>query len=77
MLLDYGADIEVVNSDGETALHLAIKNSAHPNVLEFILSLGFNIERGDNKDYSALHCAVYSENYEAWRVTLETWRNCH
>lgn len=65
LLLDHGADITATDILGHTGLHYAAVNP-RVDVLEFALSQGFDIERGNYNDYSAL----------AWTVNYYIYENC-
>jgi ankyrin repeat protein len=42
LLIDYGADLEIKNDDGDTPLMLAVR-SEHPNVVDLVSRIVLNI----------------------------------
>lgn len=70
LMLEYGADITVINRNRETALHFAVQNKQHMNVLEFMLDRRLDIEASDIRDYSALHYAAQFANIEGCKLLL-------
>lgn len=76
MLLDHGAYISPILSHfGMTALHFAAKNSQNPDVLEFLLDRGLDIERTDYGGSSALHQAAEYENAAGCELLLKRGAN--
>ncbi|NXL97126.1 IKBD inhibitor, partial [Tyrannus savana] len=62
-LIQAGADVNAVDSKGQSALHLAA-TYGYAQVLQVILSLGFplDLETKDFEGHTPLHCAVLAHN---------------
>uniref|UniRef100_A0ABD2XLM5 CUB domain-containing protein n=1 Tax=Trichogramma kaykai TaxID=54128 RepID=A0ABD2XLM5_9HYME len=61
LLLKNGADVTLVNNDGDTILHLVLLNSNNPNIVEaveLLLKSGVDVNIQNKNGYSALHLAV-------------------
>lgn len=76
MLLDYGADVGIVDFYGKTALHYAVCNS-QVDVIQLLLDQGLDVERGDSDGWSALHLAVVFENPNGCELLLRNGANVH
>ena len=66
LLLHRGADKELRDRDGMTALHLAVKASDEEETgtlasVSSLIDFGINIDAADKSGFTALHWAIYSE----------------
>ena len=55
-LILYGVDVRAVNTDGDTALHLAVQNNI--NVCRLLIQNGANVNAVNKKGKTPLHCAA-------------------
>lgn len=69
LLLDHGADITAVDSSGNSALHLAVRNN-HIDVVKFVLDQGLGIDRKNVIDETALHVAAKMGKFEACQLLI-------
>ncbi|XP_023317997.1 ankyrin-2-like [Trichogramma pretiosum] len=63
LLLENGADVTLINNEGNTVLHLIFKNNAEKNpiifeAVELLLKSGVDVNKQNEKGYSALHLAA-------------------
>ncbi|XP_069594215.1 CARD- and ANK-domain containing inflammasome adapter protein-like [Ranitomeya imitator] len=70
------SDVNVVNSSGETLLHVAASNG-HVPVIEFLLSKGAKVDAKDKKRRTPLHRAAENGHVEAARVLLRAGANIY
>lgn len=70
LLLNHGADITAVDSNGRTALHFAAKNPI-VDVVKFILDRGLDMERTDDFNLTALSMAAGYGNTEVCEFLLK------
>jgi Ankyrin repeats (3 copies)/SMI1 / KNR4 family (SUKH-1) len=70
LLLVHGADINLPDKQGDTALYGACINR-HPRLAEFLLKQGANPNLVNQSGDSALHAAVFRENEELVRKLLD------
>jgi len=70
MLLNKGANVNVKNNDGISALHIAVKNH-HIEIVELLLKYGARINSRDNKGKTALHYACVSSHRNAIKLLLK------
>ncbi|MDX2050563.1 MAG: ankyrin repeat domain-containing protein [Rickettsiaceae bacterium] len=66
----YGHDVNAIDKDNVSALHLAVYNKQNKSV-QALLSLGADIDSKDKKGATPLHYAIESGNLEAARFLLE------
>jgi len=71
MLLDYGADIEIANKDGQTPI-IRTKNTL---ALSLLVKRGANINAKDNYGYTALRWATQNGNIPAMKLLLDSGAN--
>jgi hypothetical protein len=69
-LLDHGANINLKDKLGRTALHLTVW-PAHAEVLKLLLEKGAKISIQDNQGNTPLHVAVLRQNEEITKILLE------
>ncbi|GAA47164.1 ankyrin [Clonorchis sinensis] len=69
-LLDSRVDIDVANSNGLTALHLAAKE-AHTEVVRELLKRGANVHVATKKGNTALHVASLAGHLEIVKLLIE------
>ncbi|KER22832.1 hypothetical protein T265_14770, partial [Opisthorchis viverrini] len=69
-LLDSRVDIDVANSNGLTALHLAAKE-AHTEVVHELLKRGANVHAATKKGNTALHVASLAGHLEIVKLLIE------
>jgi ankyrin repeat protein len=70
LLLDKGADVNAVNSEGATPLHLGVK-SGHGTMVAELLQRGADPARTDAAGWLPLHYAVNAGDEECLRILLE------
>ena len=70
LLLDHGSDVNTVNHQGETALHLAIRNS-QKTLTQLLLARGADVALKDGKQPAPLVLASKSRNKEIAHMLLE------
>ena len=63
-LIDAGADIHTINNSGENLLITAARNP-NPEIIKFVLNLGFDTEDHDNDGFTALLNAAF------WQTNIE------
>ncbi|XP_055954423.1 uncharacterized protein LOC130010673 [Patella vulgata] len=69
-LHDAGADVNSVDNQQKTALHLVTQKGGDVEKIELLLRLGACANMKDENDRSPLHCAVNAKNIDAVRVLL-------
>jgi hypothetical protein len=69
-LLEHGAQINLRDKLGRTALHLTIR-PAHVETLKLLLEYGADIAIKDNEGNTPLHLAVLRQNEEITKILLE------
>ena len=69
-LLDHGADVNSVNDQGETALHLAIRDRQKP-LTQLLLARGADVTLKDGNRAAPLELASKSGNKEIAHILLE------
>ncbi|KAK6538634.1 hypothetical protein TWF694_010212 [Orbilia ellipsospora] len=69
LLLDYFGDLDNPADDQPTALLVAAL-AGHNDILSFLIRNGVNLERTDNKNRTALACAVEMNNLNAVKMLL-------
>ncbi len=65
-----GIDVNIVNKDIETALHLAAMNG-NAAIIELLLNRGIEINRSNNMHRTALHIAALYDNLEAVQLLVD------
>ena len=58
MLLDHGADIAAIDTDGFTPLHIAAERNRQPEAISLLLDRGADIEAKGKDDFTPLHWAA-------------------
>ena len=74
LLLDNGADMNVLDGSGETFLHWATRNEM-PEVVELLIKKGMNIDSRDKYGNTSLQLAVKRENTEMIEFLLSMEAN--
>ena len=70
-LLEHGADPNwVVEKDGNTALHLAVKNT-NVEIIELLLQKGANLKIINNDNYTPLALALKISNTDIYQIIVE------
>lgn len=64
-----GADINIANNVGVTPLHRAAVNE-HCRTIEYLVSVGAQVDATDYRGNTALHRAAYSRHFEACEALL-------
>ncbi|KAI0886863.1 uncharacterized protein GGS22DRAFT_158880 [Annulohypoxylon maeteangense] len=57
-LLEFGADVDALNGNNMTPLHIVIKESKDENIAKSLVRFGANIDKLDGEDYSPLYYAI-------------------
>lgn len=68
-LVEHGADVDAVDSDGRTALMFAVL-SENLQVVKFLIESGADINKVDNKGFSALVFAVILNNVDITKLLI-------
>ena len=68
-LIMNGADLNAINNDGESALHLAARFGL-PDIVQCLVKNGSDLNAYDNSGKNFLHSAVGSNEYEVVKVIL-------
>ena len=76
-LLELGADVNVVDVYGNTALHWACAKGDFPLIAEILVSNGANINQRENQGITPLMAAVMVGHIEAARKLLELGADTH
>ena len=69
-LLEAGADVNAIDKNGCTFLHLAAENG-YTQVVQVLLKKGAKIDAADKTGYQALHYAALNGHIEAMELLLE------
>ena len=69
LLVDYGADLDNKNNEGQTLLMYCIEKG-YRNIVDMIISNDCNLELQDKSKMTALHYAVYNLDYELIRLLV-------
>ena len=73
ILIDFGADVNVQNNNGWTALTFAASYSKNPQVVTTLLNFGANVNAKDKDNDTVLINAVhYNENIEIIKILLQS-----
>ena len=74
-LIDAGADIHTINNSGENLLITAARNP-NPEIIKFVLNLGFDTEDHDNDGFTALlNAAFWQTNTEVLDILIDAGAN--
>lgn len=71
-LLEGGADPNIANDFGDTALHKAPTVVDSPELIELLVAAGANIDAADNRDDTPLHMAAQFGSKQAVQLLLES-----
>ncbi|RFU34748.1 hypothetical protein B7463_g1600, partial [Scytalidium lignicola] len=72
LLLAHGANVNDIDADGNTPLHLAAKNLQHVETVKFLLSQGADVNARNSEGNTPLHVAAGGNLYHPEKVpTLE------
>eukprot|EP00752_Nemacystus_decipiens_P012736 g11280.t1 len=74
ILLDHGANVEIVAFEGVTALHFAAE-AGHPAVTKMLVDAGANTEAADSLGCTALHKAAFAHHAQVVRTLVEAGAN--
>jgi ankyrin repeat protein len=72
LLLDADADINLTTTNGRTALHLTLLSKGNPEIFQFLLERGANINQLDDGRNNILHLAV--ANYPDFVKLIVGWK---
>jgi len=73
LLLEYGADVNSVNSDGDTPLFTAVRYCDDPAMVNMLILAGADVNYKNSEGISPLkYAAVYNQNPEILRVLLDS-----
>lgn len=77
ILLDNGADPNIKNNDGKSALHFVMKYSFLPNIylLHHLLNAGANVNEIDNEGNSPLIVALSNTNFKFAKILFDHGAN--
>ncbi|XP_051170463.1 ankyrin-3-like [Leptopilina boulardi] len=70
ILVQNGADVNIVNNDGETPLHKASKRG-NIQLVEILLQNGANINAKDNRDITPLYVAILYDHSELAKILVQ------
>jgi len=60
LLLDLGLDINAVNDNGDTALHVAVTGRGSPQIVHFLIARGANLQAKNKRGQTPLSAATAS-----------------
>ena len=69
-LLDHGADLAILDKEGDSALHIAARQGSE-STIEALLNAGVRINAPNQKGQTPLHVAVLAGNLEAVDVLVD------
>ena len=69
--MNSGADVNFQNSDGQTALHIAVYH-ANEDIVQLLLNSGADVNIQDKYGFTALHYAVFTRNEEIVQLLLNS-----
>ncbi len=70
-LMASGANIELTNHEGETALHLAIKYSTNQNIINLLIALTKNINAKDNNNQTPFMIASFRGKQDVMELLVQ------
>lgn len=68
-LIAAGADLNIQNNEGDTALHYAV-NWIHPEVCKLLINAGANVNIQNKQGETPLHCAAKKGFYDVVEIVL-------
>ena len=71
LLLDRGANVNVVSTRGRTALILAAMNSRSADIVRLLISAGADVKVVDQMKMTALHAAALGNDTETLRLLVD------
>ena len=72
--LSKGADVNAVDSDGFTVLHLAVANN-HKNIVELLVAKGADINAKDDDGFTPLHWTAIKGHKEIVELLIDNGAN--
>lgn len=72
-LIDMGTDINLLDNEGMTAMHILIENrgSAYLKKIQLLLDSGFDLEIAGFNGWKPLHKAVFHNHYDIVQLLLD------
>ncbi|NXH98958.1 ANKR7 protein, partial [Pachycephala philippinensis] len=77
ILLEHGADPNLADADGNTALHLAVLSCSNTTVAELLLEHNANIDAQNKEGYTPLILAVSEHHEEIMEFLLKKGADVH
>ncbi|KAN0137681.1 Ankyrin repeat-containing domain protein [Lactarius tabidus] len=74
LLLDHGANVDMRDNSGNTALHFAV-SEGHPDIMRLLLDCDANVNMRDISGNTALHVAASEGHLEVARILLKLGAN--
>lgn len=75
LLLAHGASVNQTDKDGNTALHLMVRQKVQPDLMAWLLSKGLPVDTKNHAGRTPLHLAVEQANMDAIRFLLDHGAN--